>query len=136
MKQNFIRYTEHWQPGPMSFWVHKEVDGRPWYKAEGFEPGLPGVVPGKGYPRFYVEFDDFVFEFASLQELDACTATLSQKHLPSTDRETQEKHTGPGAHWLNKLPGWTKSWRYRSRALKYLTEARESFERELADSTR
>jgi hypothetical protein len=74
-----------------------------------------------------VEFDDFVFEFASLAELDVCIATLSQKHLPSTDRETHERGTGPGAHWLNKLPGRTKSWHFRSRVIKYLAEARKAF---------
>ena len=119
----------------MSYWVHVPTDGRPWYDVRPrairtFEPPLPRVVPGKGYPRFMVEFDDFTFEFASLDELDRCIATLEQKNLPHTERETTARGRGPGGHWLNKLPGRVKSWHYRSRAVKYLHEARKTFARE------
>ena len=128
VKRYYIRYTEEWERAPMSFWVHPAMDGRRRYRAPASEPPLPKPVPGKGYPRYYVELDDFVFEFASLAEIDTRIATLSRKHLPSTDRETSERGTGPGSHWLNKLPGRTRSWRFRSRAIKYLREARKAFE--------
>jgi hypothetical protein len=131
MKRHIIHYYPEWRPSPMSFWVHREVDGRPWHQATVFEPPLPKPVPGKGFPYYSVEIDGFVFEFASLVELDACIATLAQKNLPSTDKETQERHAGPGKHWLNKLPGRTKPWRYRSKAVRYLHEARRVFEREI-----
>ena len=89
------------------------------------------AIAGKGFPYFFVEFDNFTFEFASLTELERCIAVLSQKNLPDTSQETTAYRTGPGSHWLNKLPGHVKSWRYRSKAVKYLEMAREAFKREL-----
>lgn len=127
MKRYYVQYTQTWQPGPMSFWVHREKDGRLWYQAQVFEPPLPKVVPGKGFPYFYVVFDDFTFEFASLDELDACIALFSRKNVPSTDKETQARGTGPGSHWYNILPGRIKSWHWRSKAVAYLKQARAAF---------
>jgi hypothetical protein len=128
MKNFRIEYTEEWQRGPMTFWVHIEADGRPWYEATVFTPAAPSPIPGKGYPRFFVEVDGFTFEFASLDELEVCIDTLSQKLLPSTQCETQIRGTGPGKHWLNRLPAGTHSWRYRQKAVKVLRKAREDFQ--------
>jgi hypothetical protein len=124
MKRYSVRFNDVLVPSPMTFWVHKPVDTPLWYQAMVFDPSLPSVVPGKGFPYVYVEFDDFVFGFASLAELDTCIAVLSQKNLPATDSETHARGTGPGAHWLNKLPGRVKSWRYRSRLVRYLHDVR------------
>src|SRR5689334_17989673 len=110
MRNYSVCFHDKFVQSPMTFWVHKPVDSRLWYQATIFEPPLPSVVPGKGFSYFRVEFDDFVFEFASLSEIDASIAVLSQKNLPSTDSETKVRGTGPGAHWLNKLPGSVKSW--------------------------
>lgn len=130
MKRYWIEYTPQWRPGPMSFWVHIHTNGRNWYQATTFEPPLPAAVPGKGYPHYYVEVDRFTFDFASLAELDACVAVLSQKHLPSTEKETQVRGTGPNGHWLNRLPAEVRPWRYREKAVKYLQEARKHLARE------
>ena len=130
MKRHYVTYNPSWQPGPMSYWVHIEADGKSWYEAEAFRPSLPRIVPGRGYPYYQVEVDGFTFEFASLDEIDVCIATLSQKHLPSTDRETSERGTGPGKHWLNKLPAGVHAWRYRSKAVEYLRKARADFAKE------
>ena len=128
MKRFYTVYSDHWKPGPMSFWVHLPTDpASSWYDSKRFEPPLPGPVPGKGWARYFVEFDGFTFEFASLAEMDVCIATLGQKNLPSTDRETRERNTGPGSHWLNTLPSKVKPWRYRERAVEYLGEARRAF---------
>jgi hypothetical protein len=120
-----------WQRGPMTFWVHAEADGRPWHAAEVFDPPAPGPIPGKGYPRFFVEVGGFPFEFASLAERDVGIATLARKALPATDRETQARGTGPSPHWRNRLPPGTHPWRYRQKAVKVLREAREHFEAEV-----
>lgn len=125
MKQYRVQYTREWTKGPMTFWVHIEADGQPWYRASRFDPPAPPPVPGRGYPYFLVEVDGFTFEFASLHELDACVRTLSQKMLPSTDRETTARRTGPSRHWMNRMPGWTHPWRYRAKAIKVLQEARD-----------
>jgi hypothetical protein len=131
VKRWHISFTDTWYPAPLSFWVHHPVDGRVWYASKAFEPPLPGPVPGRGYPRYLVEVDGFTFVFASLAELDTCLEVLGQRMLPSTERETIVRHVGPGFHWLNKLPGSVKSWRYREEALKTLRQARADFVREI-----
>jgi hypothetical protein len=132
VKRHWIEYADHWTPQPMSYWVHKEADGKHWYEAEVFDPPLPRPVPGRGFPVYHVELDGFVFRFASLAELDACIRTLSHKVLPTSRRLSEERGTGygPNNHWLSRLPKGTKSWRYRQRAVKYLQEARAQFGRE------
>jgi hypothetical protein len=128
MKRHAIRYTDEWCAGPMSFWVHVQNKPRRRGEQPSFRPPLPRPVPGKGYPHYYVEVDGFVFEFASLNELDVCIATFSQKALPSTDRETAARGTGPSPHWLNRLPPGTHRWRYRFKAVKAFQQAREDFQ--------
>jgi len=116
----------------MTFWVHVEADGLPWHLAELFEPPLPRVVAGRGYATFFVEFDDAVLRFASLDELRVCIETLSQKALP-TSRVLSEKrgaNYGPSNHWLNRFP-LRMAWGYRQRVVKYLRVALAGFEREL-----
>ena len=116
----------------MTFWVHRPVVGKHFTEAEVFEPPLPAVVGGKGYPLFWVEVDGFTFQFASLAELNVCITTLGQRHLPTTRRLSQEHGgAGPNGHWLSRLPGWTKSWRYRERAVAYMERALLDFSEQL-----
>ena len=131
MKRHWIEYTEKWSPGPMSYWVHIEVGDEAWYEATEFDPPLPRAVPGRGYPRYFVECDGFTFHFASLDEIRACIEMFSRKVLPTTrDLTAQRGGTGPGAHWLSKLPANVTSWRYRECAVAYLRKALGEFERE------
>ena len=118
----------------MSYWVHVEVDGSQWHESSEFEPPLPGPVAGKGYPRFFVEFDGCTFEFASLAELRVCITTLGQKLLPTTIRLSKDRGSsmGPNSHWLSRLPPRTKPWRYRERAVAYLAKSLAEFEREVS----
>jgi len=115
----------------MTFWVHRAADGKPWYRAQRFDPPAPRPLPGRGYPYFFVELNGFTFEFASLDEIDFCIARLGHRHLPDTGPETSGV-SGPGAHWQNKLPKETLTWRYRQKAVKYLAKCRAEFERSLA----
>ena len=131
MKRCWIEFTDTWRRSPMTLWVHRAVDGEPWYRAQRFDPPAPRPVPGRGYPYFFIELDGFTFEFASLDELDFCIARLGQRHLPDTEPETQGV-SGPGAYWQNKLPKGVLSWRYRRKAVKYLATCRGEFERSLA----
>lgn len=117
----------------MSYWVHHPADGRPWYQATVFEPPLPKPVPEHGYPHYYVEVNDFTFQFASIAELDVCIDVLGHKLLPNTTIETEAQQTGPGKHWLNKLPSKVKPWQYRERAVRYLQRARAAFVREVSE---
>jgi len=134
MKRAWIEYREAWQDSPMSYWVHVEADGKPYYEAESFDPPRPGPVPGRGYPRLFVECDGFTFEFSSLAELEECARVLARKALPSTSRACAVRSggAGPNRHWLSRLPSHVKPWRYRQTAARYLAEAGEALERQLS----
>ena len=118
----------------MTYWVHREVDGKPWYDAEDFDPPRQKVAPGRGYPVFKAEIDGFTFEFASLPEIRACIDTLGEKLLPTSLKLTRKRGSarGPNTHWLSRLPKDVKSWRYREKAVTYLRKALADFEGKLA----
>lgn len=118
----------------MTYWVHREVDGKSWYDAEVFDPPRQKAVPGRGYPVFKVELDGFTFEFASLAEIRVCIKTLQEKLLPRTIDLSRERGTtlGPNSHWLSRLPADVMPWRYRKKAVTYLGKALVVFERETA----
>jgi hypothetical protein len=133
MKKHWIEYSQRWRPSSMSYWVHVETDDRPWFTSTSFDPPLPGPIAGKGYPQYFVEFDGYTFEFASLDEIRVCIATLGQKLLPTTIRLSQQRggDLGPSSHWLSRLSPKTKPWRYRERAVAYLQKSLESFQCEV-----
>ncbi len=133
MKKHWIEYTASWDRNqPMTFWVHVENDGKCWSAAQHFEPPAPSPVPGRGYPLYCVEIDGVTFRFTSLDELDVCTRTLALRLLPSIERLCAARGAGARAdrHWLKRLPGTVRSAEFRERAVKYLCEARERFERD------
>ena len=105
-------------PSPMSRWVRPIARVR---------------IPGKGYPMFCVEVDDFIFQFASLKELRACIDVLGTKLLPNTLRLARQRNADPEEHWLRKMPEHTKPWRYREKAVKYLEKAMAAFQKEVDD---
>jgi hypothetical protein len=115
----------------MACWVHLPVDTKRWIDATEFDPPAPSPVPGKGYPVYFVEFDHFVFQFSSLAELRVCIDVLAQKNLPNVKTEWSGR-TGPGSHWLNKLPAHVLPWAYRREAVAYLRESLNAFIKDLA----
>jgi hypothetical protein len=127
MKCHWIEFTEDWTPSPMTFWVHIPVKADP----STFNPPAPAWIPGKGYPVFYVEVDGFTFQFASPDEMRVCIEVLAKKLLPNTLRLAKDRGGNPDEHWLRKMPDETKPWRYREKAVKYLTKALGEFEREV-----
>src|SRR4051812_30930461 len=110
-----IRYTKEFMAGPLTPWVHKSEISRSGEKV--FVPPLP-KVKSQGFARYYVEGSGAEFVFSSLDELSACVRILSAKQLP---------HSLPSAHWLNRLPGWLKSFARRQRIVDDLEEARRQF---------
>ena len=129
MKKYWIEYSRDFTRSPITFWVHKEVGEGPWYQSTDFDPPLPGPVPGKGFANYFVECDGFVFQFSSLAEMNEAIEVLSLKNLP-TDRQLSECRgtvKGPNSHWLSRLPGSVKPWRYREKAIKVLKEAKTEF---------
>ena len=126
----------------MTYWVHIEQDGLPNYEARVFAPPSPSVAPGKRFPAFYVMFADFVFVFASLDELDVCIQTLNHRVLPTPLRLVNERknalrpdlptNSGLNNHWLGRLPSRLMPWRVRQRLVSYLLLARADFVKALA----
>lgn len=114
MKKWRIEFTSGFEKGPMTFWVHGD-GARPQDRVE-----PPKAVPGRGYARYFVEFDGVEFEFASLDEVRVCTAVLGQRVLPTTTSLSAHSSVGPNGHWLSRLPARAKPWRYRRRATAYL----------------
>ena len=114
MKKHWIEYTEKRMASPISYWVYIEKDSQYWYQATEFDPPLPRAIPGEGYPYYYVEIDGFTFRFASLAEIDHCIDILSRKLLPTTLSLREARDTTLlNKHWLSRLPGKVKSWKYR-----------------------
>ena len=122
MKRFWIEYASAWMSGPMSFWVHKHLDGDAWSSSTQFVPPLPKPVPGRGYPKYFVEFRDVCLQFASVDEIRACIDTLERRVLPTTRALSLVRGTtrGPNSHWLSRLPGALKPWSTRRALTAYL----------------
>jgi hypothetical protein len=136
MKRFWIEYRPTRTHSPMTYWVHREADGKLWYESQVHDPPLEPAVSGKGFPLFFVEYREFTFMFASLAELRVAIKTLGRKLLPTTIRLPEERgggvgRIGPNQHWLSRLPGAVTSWRYREPAVEYLRVALGEFEKEL-----
>ena len=128
MKRFWIEHLPTMPVGPMTFWVHRAVDDRPWHLAEEFDPPRPGSVAGLGYPVLHVECDGFTFTFASVAELDVCIETLHEKLLRRTLDLSRRRGTGvgPNSPWLSRLPSRVKAWGYRDKAVRYLRDVRST----------
>lgn len=135
MKRHWIEYQSAPVTSPMTYWVHREADGKPWYLSKVHDPPFQPVVPAKGYPQFFVEYGDFTFTFASLAEVRAAIEVLGRKVLPTTRRLGAERGMGPNKHWLSRLPDRVMAWRYRQAAVEYIAKALTDFERELGHPT-
>lgn len=132
MKRYWIEYSEEFSRSPMTFWVHKEIGDGPWYQAIDFDPPLPKPVPGKGFANYFVECDGFTFQFSSLDEMNEAIEVLSKKNLPTSRQLSERRGTtkGPNSHWLSRLPGSVKPWRYREKAVKVLSDAIVEFRKQ------
>jgi hypothetical protein len=131
MEKWSVRYTEDFKPGPLTFWVHRETDGRPWYEATAFEPPLPKPVPGAGFAALYVQVFNVELHFASVPEVRHFLSVMRQKNLPTTRRLSTERGTssGPNSHWLSRLPADLKAWRKREKIIKIIENALVEFEK-------
>jgi len=130
MKKHWVAFQDTQPCCPMTSWVHRSVDEKPWFQAQTCEPPRQTAVPGKGFPVFKVEFDGFTFEFSSIEEIKVCIETLSKRVLPRPIDLCRDLGTssGPNSHWLSRLPANVKSWSYRQKAVTYLLKALRTFE--------
>lgn len=93
---------------------------------EEWEPPIR-PVPGLGYPRIFVEFDGFVFEFISTIEMLESASVLEQRLV---NRET-------GQHrWYRKIPASVKGKHSRNRAAALLRKAAAAYDTQLPDLVR
>lgn len=123
MKRHWIEYRPQWTESPLSAWVHRHVESGV------RRPPPPSPIPGKGFAVYWVEVDGYTFQFASLAELGECIAVLGNKLLPSLLQLSRVPGVAPEQHWLRPMPDFTKPWRYRQKAVKYLRLALEDFEK-------
>ena len=124
MKKYWIDLSDTWQNAPMAYWVHREIDGMPWYQAKQFDPPAPEKnIQGK-YRIYNIEIDGFVFIFSSIYQFNELIKIFSKKIFPSTIRLSKERTDkyGPNSHWLARLPGNVKNWEYRQKAVKYFNK--------------
>ncbi|MDO9005030.1 MAG: hypothetical protein Q7V20_16420 [Aquabacterium sp.] len=118
----WIEYAADWRLAPMAYWVHVEADGKPWARAERFEPPAPAAVPHKGFPIICVEFGEFTLQFSSQAQIAECIRVLSLSPLPTTSRLVALRNPGVGlnSHWLSRLPSGIKSPKNRALCVKTL----------------
>jgi len=136
MKRSWIEYHAKFIQSPMTYWVHiGRVHGRR-IKTIEYEPPHPKPVAGEGYPLFFVELDGMTFQFSSLIEIRTCIETLSKKDLPTARQLFADEDFIYSTHWLSRLPMKVKTWRYREKAVKYLTNALAKFEDEIGGKKR
>lgn len=89
--------------------------------------GVPPEEAGKpvktlqGYWTYHVKIEGFGFRFATLGEMEYCIRALFEKNLPT------EYTFHKNSHWLSRLPGWVKTWKYRQKAVTGLAEALRQF---------
>lgn len=133
MKKWRIEFTEKYQPGPMSFWVHLPVDNAVWHGATRYEPPLPQAVPGKGFPVLYVDVFGVELQFSSPEEGEHFLAILRQKNLPTSLQLSRLRgaNYGPNNHWLSRLPAKLRPWRRRQRFLPIIGRALQDWRREM-----
>ncbi len=136
MKKHWIEYSIQRPLSPLTFWVHIESDGQPRHKAQVFAPPLPNAVPGKGFAKFFIEFDSAILYFASLAELRVCIETLSLKNLPTSLILSAKRGTHLlNQHWLSRFPLRPMTWAYRQKVVKYMKVALADFTKQTKNAT-
>ena len=63
-----------------------------------------------------------------MTELRICIDVLGRKLLPNTLKQAEQRGGDPDQHWLRRMPDETKPWRYREKAVRYLTRVLANFE--------
>ena len=125
MKKWRIEYSDAFKPSPLSFWVHRNLDGESWLRATRYEPGLPKPVPARGFPILIVDVAGVELRFSSVEEVEHFLAVVGQKNMPTPSRLSRQRHTshGPNAHWLSRLPAELKPWRKREKLVPIVQSA-------------
>ena len=121
MKNSYIEYIPDWKSNPMSYWVHIEKDGQPWFQSKEFDPPAPKRFGEIGYAQLTIEFDGCSFMFTSAEQLQVFIEIMECKLLPSSLKLSGKRDglKGPNSHWISRLPSKTKNWKYRKKLITY-----------------
>ena len=114
-----IEYRPEYQRTPMSFWVHKNLDGDAWIRSKNFDPPLPEAIPCKGFPCLVVDALGTELTFASIEEAKHFLDVIGQKNMPTTEQLSRQRTEakGPNSHWLSRLPAGLKPWSKRQKII-------------------
>ena len=125
MKKWRIEYRPEFQPSPLSFWVHRHLDGDSWLDATRYEPSLPRPVAAKGFPVLIIDAFDTELRFSSIEEVEHFLAVIGLKNMPTATQLSRQRTTdyGPNAHWLSRLPAGLKPWRKREKLVPIVRSA-------------
>jgi hypothetical protein len=126
MKRAWVEFGPEASRGFLDLHQWSRPDGpRRWITLppEEWEPPIR-PVPGKGYPRIFVELDNFVFEFISTREM-LYAATVLEQRLVDPDTAKQR--------WYVRLPASIKAQRTRGRAAALLRKVAAAYEAQLPE---
>ncbi|BBM84662.1 hypothetical protein [Candidatus Uabimicrobium amorphum] len=129
MKKIRIEFYPEFKMSPLSFWVHKNLDGEAWIYATKFEPELPPPVPGKGYPMLIVSVLGMEIFFSSVEEIEHFLDVFQQKNMPTSLKlsKLRSENSGPNQHWLSRFPSHLKSWSKRQKIIPVVQQGLQKF---------
>jgi hypothetical protein len=124
MRKWRIEYSKEYQPSPLSFWVHRNLDNDLWSLASKFDPSLPNAIPLKGFPVLLVDALGIELRFSSVEEVEHFLDVISAKNMPTPMQLTKKRNVnyGPNGHWLSRLPSKLKPWGKREKIIPIIKE--------------
>ncbi len=124
-----IEFKKDYLATPISYWVHKELDGENWQNASKYDPPLPCAIPNKGFPLLIIEAQSIELQFASLPEIEQFLAVISQKNMPTTNQLSRARGLtyGSNRHWLSRLPKKLKPWSKREKLIPLIQKGMSEF---------
>jgi hypothetical protein len=106
---------------PLTPWVHTGVDG-PYWTATRFDPPMPSMVHGKGYPVWILRHRGREIVFCSPEEIGHAIDCLGQRVMPRS-RDLGRPHRAVNSHWLSRLHKSWKPWKVRQEMVRRLRAA-------------
>ena len=124
-----IMFNQDYQPSPMTFWVHHDINSEVWLYASKYEPVLPSAIFSKGFPMLIVDALGHELMFSSIQEIEHFLEVVNKKNMPTSTSLARKRpmSTGLNNHWLSRLPSKLKSWRNRQKYIPIIEEGLMNF---------
>lgn len=121
MKKHWITYSNTWKDSPLAYWVHIPEEGEFYDEGRSYLPKAPNKEV-EGFPIHNFECDGFIFEFSSSAQIEHFLDVISKKVMPTSIELSKKRKSslGPNRHWLSRLPGKTKSFKFRKKLSNYI----------------